>query len=324
MTDFVFFVIIYNWLDNEIQGFTSRLFDSAMHWVAAMAYVLVTLWVMFTGYRALTGTSREPLMATVVHMAKVVVIMSAATSVSFFGTNLNDFFNQDLSRGINQLVSGDDSSVYSSIDKNLAITEVAMSAIDAVQLGTGDAADPAAANDKSMSKYLAMFGTAGPPLTAATMLLMYRFAMALFIGLGPIFILCLLFDQTKALFQRWLMYGIGTLFSIAVLNVVVAMMMKLSLAIAGAVWTGKLLSGLLLNQQQGITHISLEQGGIGLILTMLIITVPPMAANFFQGTLGGFMHYSAFGSGVNQWKQANAVPSSTQSHGDDSSVNKGK
>src|SRR5579875_3366963 len=46
---------------------------------------------------------------------------------------------------------------------------------------------------------------------------------------------------------------------------------------------------------------------------MLIITVPPMAASFFQGTLGNFMHYSAFGgSGVNQWKIANGMPGSPQ------------
>lgn len=51
------------------------------------------------------------------------------------------------------------------------------------------------------------------------MLLLYEVAIALFIGLGPLFILCLLFEQTKSLFQRWLFYGIGTLFSMAVLAV---------------------------------------------------------------------------------------------------------
>ena len=56
-----------------------------------------------------------------------------------------------------------------------------------------------------------------------------------------------------------------------------------------------------------------EQGGIGLILTMLIITVPPMAANFFQGTLGNFMHFSAFGNGVNQSKGSMGMSGSPQS-----------
>jgi hypothetical protein len=41
---------------------------------------------------------------------------------------------------------------------------------------------------------------------------------------------------------------------------------------------------------------ALQQGGLGLVLTTLIVSAPPMAAAFFQGTLGSFMSYSAFGS----------------------------
>ncbi|MCE4360732.1 hypothetical protein LYZ92_21415, partial [Xanthomonas hortorum pv. taraxaci] len=40
---------------------------------------------------------------------------------------------------------------------------------------------------------------------------------------------------------------------------------------------------------------ALQQGGLGLVLTTLIITAPPMAAAFFQGTLGQFTAYSALG-----------------------------
>jgi type IV secretion system protein VirB6 len=38
----------------------------------------------------------------------------------------------------------------------------------------------------------------------------------------------------------------------------------------------------------------MQQGGMGLLLTALIVSVPPMAAMFFQGTLGSFLTYSAF------------------------------
>jgi type IV secretion system protein VirB6 len=43
---------------------------------------------------------------------------------------------------------------------------------------------------------------------------------------------------------------------------------------------------------------------MGLILTTLILTAPPMAAVFFQGTLGTFTAYSQIGGG------AAATPSS--------------
>ncbi len=42
----------------------------------------------------------------------------------------------------------------------------------------------------------------------------------------------------------------------------------------------------------GMTSQAMQHGGMGLILTTLILTAPPMAAMFFQGTLGSFMAYS--------------------------------
>jgi type IV secretion system protein VirB6 len=46
-----------------------------------------------------------------------------------------------------------------------------------------------------------------------------------------------------------------------------------------------------------MTSQAMQQGGMGLILTTLIITAPPMAAAFFQGTLGYFTPGSVFGGG---------------------------
>jgi type IV secretion system protein VirB6 len=43
---------------------------------------------------------------------------------------------------------------------------------------------------------------------------------------------------------------------------------------------------------------ALQQGGLGVVLTMLIMTTPPMAAMFFQGTMGSFLPYSQFGGGA--------------------------
>lgn len=293
MINFAFFTLIYAWLSHKVDAFGDALMGRMMLWVAGIATVLVTLWIMITGYRVIAGQLREPLMAVVTHMARVVIILSAATTMSVFGANLNTFLTTDLGNEINQVVSGNGDSIYTTIDKNLAYTEVAMSAINAIQTVPGDAD---LANQKDHASFWAGFGTAGPPMTAAVMLLMYRFAMALFIGFGPLFTLCLMFDQTKSLFNRWLLYGVGTLFSLAVLNVVTAMVLQLSIGVAAGMWSVALIEHLTGGSTEGLSHQALEQGGIGLLLTMLIITVPPMAANFFQGTLGNFLHYSAFGS----------------------------
>jgi type IV secretion system protein VirB6 len=125
------------------------------------------------------------------------------------------------------------------------------------------------------------------------MLLLYEVALAMFIGLGPLFILSLLFDQTKALFSRWLYYGIGTLFSMAVLSAMVSIALEMVARVAAAFWATALV-GIIRRTEftEGITSQAMQQGGVGLILTVLIVSAPPMAAMFFQGTLGNFMGHS--------------------------------
>lgn len=56
----------------------------------------------------------------------------------------------------------------------------------------------------------------------------------------------------------------------------------------------KAVNGVLGTDVEGLTTQAMQQGGIGLLLTVLIITVPPAAAMFFQGTLGSFQSFSAF------------------------------
>lgn len=47
---------------------------------------------------------------------------------------------------------------------------------------------------------------------------------------------------------------------------------------------------------EGLNTLAMQQGGLGLILTILLITCPPMAAMFFQGVLGQIMTmHSQFG-----------------------------
>jgi len=76
----------------------------------------------------------------------------------------------------------------------------------------------------------------------------------------------------------------------AQLYVMVMLAMDLTLAVAAAFWANNLLSMI---SEQGINTMAIQQGGLGLILTMLLISALPMAATFFQGTLGSFMHYNA-------------------------------
>jgi type IV secretion system protein VirB6 len=262
--------------------------------MTALALLLVTIWIMIQGYRLITGQSRESMIGLVTHMVRVVVIVAVATTVGAVGHNLHTFVTTELTTDINQLFTGDDTTLAQTIDKNLAETQLAMSAIDTVQVPPGDTEGAAS---KARAQAFATFGTASPAMAAAAMLLLYEITLALVIGLAPLFIMCLIFEQTKGLFQKWLLYGIGTLFSMGVLAFISSLVLELTYKIAEALWASSIINNVTGLGAEGFTSQSMQQGGVGLLMTVLIISSPPLAAMFFQGTMGNFLFQSAFGMG---------------------------
>ena len=292
--DFVFFRLILDYLQEEIQKFGIDLMGRTMQWVGGIALTLLTLWILIQGYRIVTGQSRESMMALVTNSLRAVFILTAATTMAMFGSDLHQFLNGDVKELISRVVTGEAGSPEDQIDKNLAWMQVALSSIDALD-AVGDTTLDGA---KTRAMWFVGLGTGGPAITAGTMLLLYQVALALFIGLGPIFILSLLFEQTKQLFGKWLYYGIGTMFSMAVLSVMVSISLEMVTRVSAAFWASAA-AGVLMGSDftDGMTSQAMQQGGMGLILTTLIVTTPPMAAAFFQGTLGQFSPYVAFGAG---------------------------
>ncbi|NMI24166.1 Type IV secretion system protein virB6, partial [Xanthomonas hortorum pv. pelargonii] len=79
--DYVFFKLINDYLNHEIDQFGMQLLKNAMDWVNIAAMVLATLWVMVVGYRLATGQSRESAMAVMGKATKIVFIVMIATSL---------------------------------------------------------------------------------------------------------------------------------------------------------------------------------------------------------------------------------------------------
>ncbi|WP_239684242.1 type IV secretion system protein [Stenotrophomonas maltophilia] len=302
--DFVFFRLILDYLRDEITNFGNGILSRMMTWVGTMALVLMTLWVLIQGFRIATGRSRDSMAALMTNMARAALIVTVATSMAMFGTKLQNFLTGDVQDQITYIVTGKESTAEELIDKNLGYMQLALTSVSVLDVAGDVTLDSA----KTRAMWFIGLGTGGPAVTAGAMLLLYQIALALFIGFGPLFILCLLFEQTKSLFQRWLFYGIGTMFSMAVLAAMTGIAMEMVARVAASFWGASALGALLgSNLTEGMSSMALQQGGMGLILTTLILTAPPMAAMFFQGTLGTFMAYSQIGG--------SAVPTSPGPNG---------
>jgi type IV secretion system protein VirB6 len=300
-TQFVFFQVINDFLRDEIDIFQWSLLQRTTLWVGSLALIFLTLWIMIQGYRIVTGQSREPMMALVGNSLKAVLIIGLATSMAGGSSQLYWAMTDGTANQVSTLVTGKSSSPFQSIDKNLAYMQLTLTTIDSLSGGQGSAQDDA----KSRAMWFTGIGLAGPGVIAGSMLLLNKIAIALFVGLGPLFILALLFPQTKSLFSKWLLYGIGTMFSLGVLSFTATLSLKMVQAVAASFLVRYAAADFLNlgNEMNGINSMALQQGGLGLVLSILIVSAPPVAATFFQGTLAAFSSYSSFGNVGSQTAQ---------------------
>lgn len=291
--DSAYYALIFNFLTHRIERFAIDTMGRAIDGVTSVAFILVTLWVFIRGYAMVTGQLRAPMMDRVARLIKIALIVTAAKAMSFGGTDLYNVLYKQLPREVNRIMAGSDASPVQQIDKNLLLISAATSAIDMVQVPSGDIA---LADAKAQTTMMATFGIGAPAMAAGAMLLLYQLSIALIVGLAPLFILCLAFDHTKDLFRRWLMYAIGTVFSMATLNWVSSIALDLTTRVAAALWTTDALSRMTGLDAQGFSTMAFQQGGVGLLMTVLIISTPPMAAMLFGGVLGNFNPFPGFGS----------------------------
>ncbi|WP_425599298.1 type IV secretion system protein [Stenotrophomonas indicatrix] len=188
--------------------------------------------MLIQGFRIVTGRSRDSMAALATNMARAALIVTVATSMAMFGKDLQSFLTQDVQDEITYVVTGKDDTAEELIDRNLGYMQLALTSVSVLDVAGDVTLDSA----KTRAMWFIGLGTGGPAVTAGAMLLLYQVAMAMFIGFGPLFILCLLFEQTKSLFQRWLFYGIGTMFSMAVLAAMTGIAMEMVARVAASFW----------------------------------------------------------------------------------------
>lgn len=289
----LFFTEINSFLDDELIGeYLPNLGARVLRVVGGLGMMLLTLWIMVQGYRVVTGQSRESMMALVVSSLRATFVIGIALGVALSWGPIYQTLTDGLARTVTETMTGEDDpdGAYGDIDRTLAVMQVALVAIDAVDVRD----DLVTQSQKERALMFTGVGIGGPAIMAAAALLLNKIAIGLVLALGPLFILCLLFEQTRSLFQRWLFYGIGSLFSMALLSVMVTLALDMVIAVGTAFWVSSALFG---TANQSVTQMAMQQGGLGLIMTVLIVSAPPMAAMLFQGTLGQFSPYSAFNQG---------------------------
>ena len=302
MMDLLLYTGIRDYLYARIGYFTEVVLSKNLNLALTMVLALLTLWIMVQGYLIVTGRSQEGLKGFIFNLGKNYVVIAIALGVSLGSGFSVRVLTDNLANGISQVMHGNndfgsecltEQTSYITgckIDLNLKTTQLVLSSLSAI-----DTADDDHLEDKlSEAKWFAGVGTAGPAVVAGTMLIMYRIAISLFVGFAPIFILCLLFKRTAPLFQKWLYFGLATIFSSVLLGVMAEISMDLVGHLFGGAAAGKFVATVIgEGGTTGIMETVTQQLGLGLMLSTLLITVPPMAGMWFNGIMASYSGYNA-------------------------------
>ena len=156
-----------------------------------------------------------------------------------------------------------------------------------------------------------------PAVVAGALLLLNEIALSLAILTAPAFILCLLYDPTKQYFQGWLKFFLGSLLTMAVLSVMVTIGLKVMLVYAtkvlGEYGVGAAVAGSASQDRSGIAQITIMQGGLGLMMSTLMITAPLLVGNLIGSSLG-FNTYNPL-QGGNSPRNSDGSPRVNQGKG---------
>ena len=302
MMDLLLYTGIRDYLYARIGYFTEVVLSKNLNLALTMVLALLTLWIMIQGYLIVTGRSQEGLKGFIFSLGKNYVVIAIALGVSLGSGFSVRVLTDNLANGISQVMHGNndfgsecltEQTSYITgckIDLNLKTTQLVLSGLSAI-----DTADDDHLEDMlSEAKWFAGVGTAGPAIVAGTMLILYRIAIALFVGFAPIFILCLLFKRTAPLFQKWLYFGLATIFSSVLLGVMAEISMDLVGHLFGGAAAGKFVATVIgEGGTTGIMETVTQQLGLGLMLSTLLITVPPMAGMWFNGIMASYSGYNA-------------------------------
>jgi len=92
---------------------------------------------------------------------------------------------------------------------------------------------------------------------------------------------CYLFEATKPFFNTWVKFTVSTLFMLAVLTVIVTIAMKAILIVTATLAAADMASG----GNLVLRDIATTQGGLGMLMTTLLLGGPPLVTNFFSGAV---------------------------------------
>ncbi len=264
---------------------------------------LLTVWFMVQGYRIATGLHRDSMLQFLLRAVMVVTVMALAQGMSVFGQSMAQWLTEDMRNSIAGLLTGetfqDASEMVGTVLGYMLMLQLA--------LDTFQASGATGQSSLSMANTLNFITGAGqalPALIAGGLMLLNEMALHLCLAFAPLCLLAYTFVPTRFMFVAWCKFTVTTLFSMVVITVVSVIALRAMIAMSVTLLTMDLgvsalheVQGLQGGAALQLREVATISGGVGMLLTTLLLAGPPLVANFFSGQVSAAFHsFNAIGS----------------------------
>jgi hypothetical protein len=249
--------------------FTSDVYTNIGLKVLGLAGGVVTILVSFDGYRIATGASSEAVGAYILKYLKIVLLITVATTSTALNMEFQEFV-LGIRDEIGRMVAGDamvSENIYEMIIFKMGLVALISSLTSIVTTGLGGGHEVSMV----LTIVASSIGSTLPIMVALVTSLLMEFSLRVAIMFAPICIFAGIFQSTASWPLTWAKYMFGIMLSSALMalmaNICIGLMGTYAVSALGAYASGT-----------AFITISMLSAVVGLFMSMLLISIPAVAA----------------------------------------------
>lgn len=201
--DITIFAYIGKTIESTLDTFVSTTSSNMIVGISGLILAGVTLYLTIYGYMVMFGQIQEPFFEFLKKAGKILLVVALALSAGAYQSNIVETF-RGIESGLSTIVKhGSASNIYEVLDNSFSggatLVEKAFDKANEFSLFSA----PATVIGWLLSGLIICLATVILTVAAAGYILLAKVAISLLLGLGPIFIMCLLFPPVVRFFDAW-------------------------------------------------------------------------------------------------------------------------
>lgn len=226
-SDFHFFEDMFSRLTTALNAYVNETAVNVITAITPVVTTLITIYVVLWGWSMIRGVIQEPVLDGLGRIVRLALITGIALNIGHYNTYLSNFLWES-PEALASMVLGPSSTSTSSVqflDGLLSkLYDYGMAFYQAAQanstLGIPDLGKVAAAN------IIWLIGVAVTGY-AAFLFILAKMALAVLLAVGPIFIIFMMFEPTKKMFDAWMGQVLNFVFSVMLAAAVLGLILKI-------------------------------------------------------------------------------------------------